>query len=50
MKRFPIMEVLIVTLITMVTSFPNEFTRMNALELLKVLFDRCEPYDSSDLW
>lgn len=49
-NRFPITEVLLLTFLTAVISFPNEFTRLSGLELLRVLFDRCEPTDNSDLW
>lgn len=39
--KFPIAEVVAVTLITAVFSFPNEFTRMNTSDLIKVLFSQC---------
>lgn len=47
--QFPITEVLVVTLVTAVVSFPNEFTRMNASDLIKLLFSQCGINDVSPL-
>lgn len=47
--KLPIREVIIVTLITSVIAFPNEFTRMNSSDLIKQLFSRCGIADVSDL-
>lgn len=47
--KYPITEVLVITLITAIISFPNQFTRMNTSELIKHLFSQCGVADVSDL-
>lgn len=39
--KYPTVEVLIVTLITAIINYPNEFTRMNMGNLIKLLFSQC---------
>ncbi|CAH8505410.1 unnamed protein product [Schistosoma margrebowiei] len=41
--KYPVREVLIVTLITAVLSFPHTYLRMNTSELIKLLVSRCSP-------
>ncbi|KAK7464020.1 hypothetical protein BaRGS_00037984 [Batillaria attramentaria] len=43
--NYPILEVLVVTLITAVLSYPNSYTRMNSSELIRLLVSRCGPED-----
>uniref|UniRef100_A0A646QE68 Chloride channel protein n=1 Tax=Hemiscolopendra marginata TaxID=943146 RepID=A0A646QE68_9MYRI len=47
--KYPITEVLAVTFITAIISFPNQYTRMNTSELIKHLFSQCGLADVSDL-
>uniref|UniRef100_A0AAY4CK08 Chloride channel protein n=1 Tax=Denticeps clupeoides TaxID=299321 RepID=A0AAY4CK08_9TELE len=47
--RFPVVEVLLVTLATAVLAFPNEYTRMSGSELISELFNDCSLLDSSKL-
>ncbi|KAG0444991.1 hypothetical protein HPB47_005966, partial [Ixodes persulcatus] len=47
--QYPIAEVLAVTVITAVVSFPNEYTRMNTSDLIKVLFSQCGIADVTPL-
>lgn len=47
--QYPITEVLVITLITAVISYPNEFTRMNGSDLIKLLFSQCGIADVSPL-
>lgn len=49
LNQYPVMEVLAVALITSFLSFPNEFTRMNTSELIKLLFSNCGIADVSML-
>ncbi|XP_048244203.1 H(+)/Cl(-) exchange transporter 4-like isoform X2 [Haliotis rufescens] len=46
---YPIIEVLIVTFITALLSYPNSYTRMNTSELIKLLVSSCGPEDSLEL-
>uniref|UniRef100_A0A1B0G3B8 Chloride channel protein n=1 Tax=Glossina morsitans morsitans TaxID=37546 RepID=A0A1B0G3B8_GLOMM len=46
--QYPVMEVLVVTLVTGVICYPNPFTRMNMNELIYLLFSRCSPADVSN--
>lgn len=45
----PIFEVLFITAVTAVIAYPNEYTRMNSSDLIKLLFSRCGIADVSDL-
>jgi chloride channel 3/4/5 len=45
----PIFEVLVITAVTAVIAYPNEYTRMNSSDLIKLLFSRCGIADVSDL-
>ncbi|ESO94097.1 hypothetical protein LOTGIDRAFT_145169 [Lottia gigantea] len=47
--KYPIIEVLIVVFITALLSFPNDYTRMNGSELIRLLVQRCGPEDNTDL-
>ncbi|XP_063042743.1 H(+)/Cl(-) exchange transporter 5 [Engraulis encrasicolus] len=47
--RYPVMEVMAVTLVTAVLAFPNEYTRMSGAELISELFNDCGLLDSSKL-
>ncbi|XP_052001145.1 H(+)/Cl(-) exchange transporter 5 [Xyrauchen texanus] len=46
---YPVVEVLVVTLITALLAFPNEYTRMSSSELISELFNDCGLLDSSKL-
>ncbi|XP_068148620.1 H(+)/Cl(-) exchange transporter 5 [Drosophila tropicalis] len=43
--QYPVMEVLVVTLITGIICYPNPFTRMNMNELIFLLVSKCSPGD-----
>jgi chloride channel 3/4/5 len=45
----PLIEVLVVALITGLISYPNPYTRANASEIIKMLFSQCGPEDNHDL-
>ncbi|PAA72866.1 hypothetical protein BOX15_Mlig029836g1, partial [Macrostomum lignano] len=47
--RFPIAEVMLVTLVTALLAFPNTYTRMNTSRLIKLLFSKCGPEDEAEL-
>ncbi|XP_005108895.2 H(+)/Cl(-) exchange transporter 3 [Aplysia californica] len=47
--NYPIFEVLAVTFITALLSYPNPYTRMNTSELIKLLVSRCGPEDDVEL-
>ncbi|KAJ8266029.1 hypothetical protein GJAV_G00125110 [Gymnothorax javanicus] len=47
--RYPMLEVLVVTMVTAAVSFPNEFTRLSTSELISELFNDCSRLDSSRL-
>ncbi|XP_039248627.1 H(+)/Cl(-) exchange transporter 4-like [Styela clava] len=47
--QYPILEVVCVTLITALASFPNPYTRKNTSELIAELFRECGPDDTSDI-
>lgn len=47
--KYPVIEVLIVTAITAILAFPNEYTRMSTSELISELFNDCGLLDSSKL-
>lgn len=47
--QYPITEAIAITVITAVLSFPNEYTRMNTSDLIKVLFSQCGITDVSPL-
>ncbi|GFV84680.1 hypothetical protein TNCV_4296621 [Trichonephila clavipes] len=47
--KFPVLEVMLVTLLTSLINFPNEFTRMNASDLIRTLFSQCGINDVSPL-
>ncbi|XP_056664700.1 H(+)/Cl(-) exchange transporter 5 isoform X3 [Monodelphis domestica] len=47
--KYPVLEVLIVTAITGILAFPNEYTRMSTSELISELFNDCGLLDSSKL-
>ncbi|RVE51055.1 hypothetical protein evm_004346 [Chilo suppressalis] len=39
--QYPVTEVLVVTLVTAVLSYPNPYTRMNTSQLIYLLFNQC---------
>ncbi|CAG5124486.1 unnamed protein product, partial [Candidula unifasciata] len=47
--NYPIFEVLGITFITALLSFPNPYTRMNSSELIRLLVSRCGPEDNIEL-
>ncbi|XP_076336973.1 H(+)/Cl(-) exchange transporter 5-like isoform X1 [Tachypleus tridentatus] len=47
--KYPITEVLVISLITAIISFPNMYTRMNSSDLIKLLFSQCGVADISPL-
>ncbi|XP_064374018.1 H(+)/Cl(-) exchange transporter 5 isoform X3 [Dromaius novaehollandiae] len=47
--KYPVLEVFVVTAITAVLAFPNEYTRMSTSELISELFNDCGILDSSKL-
>ncbi|XP_044308686.1 LOW QUALITY PROTEIN: H(+)/Cl(-) exchange transporter 5 [Varanus komodoensis] len=47
--KYPVLEVLVVTAVTAVLAFPNEYTRMSTSELISELFNDCSLLDSSKL-
>lgn len=47
--NYPIIEVLVVTFVTALLSYPNQYTRLNTSELIKMLVGRCGPEDDTDL-
>ncbi|KAH0630750.1 hypothetical protein JD844_003933 [Phrynosoma platyrhinos] len=47
--RYPVTEVIVVTAITAILAFPNEYTRMSTSELISELFNDCSLLDSSKL-
>ncbi|XP_061164575.1 H(+)/Cl(-) exchange transporter 3-like isoform X1 [Saccostrea echinata] len=47
--NYPIIEILVVTLITALLSYPNQYTRMNTSEMIKILVQQCGPEDDTDL-
>ncbi|XP_014783628.1 H(+)/Cl(-) exchange transporter 5 isoform X2 [Octopus bimaculoides] len=47
--KYPIVEVLVVTFITALLSFPNQYTRMNSSELIRLLVNRCGPEGTREL-
>ncbi|XP_017596554.1 PREDICTED: H(+)/Cl(-) exchange transporter 5 [Corvus brachyrhynchos] len=47
--KYPVLEVFVVTAITAILAFPNEYTRMSTSELISELFNDCGILDSSQL-
>lgn len=47
--RYPVLEVIIVTLVTLLVSFPNPYTRMPMSTLIRRLISSCELDDTSFL-
>ncbi|XP_053554964.1 H(+)/Cl(-) exchange transporter 5 isoform X2 [Bombina bombina] len=47
--RYPVVEVLVVTAITAILAFPNDYTRISTSELISELFNDCSLLDSSKL-
>lgn len=47
--KYPISEVLAITLITGIVAYPNEYTQMNTSELIRLLFGQCGIADNSQL-
>lgn len=49
LAKYPVTEVLAIAAITSFIGYPNEFTRMNSSELIKLLFSPCGIADASML-
>lgn len=49
LAQYPVIEVLAIAFITSFIGYPNEFTRMNSSELIKLLFSTCGIADVSML-
>ncbi|PIK48248.1 putative H(+)/Cl(-) exchange transporter 3 [Apostichopus japonicus] len=49
LKRYPVLEVVILALITAIISYPNPYTRQNSSRLIANLFKECGPEDDTDL-
>ncbi|MEE6518365.1 hypothetical protein FKM82_029340 [Ascaphus truei] len=47
--RYPVVEVLVVTAITAILAFPNEYTRISSSELISKLFNHCGLMDTSKM-
>ncbi|NXI60730.1 CLCN5 protein, partial [Chloroceryle aenea] len=47
--KYPVLEVFVVTAITALLAFPNDYTRMSTSELISELFNDCGILDSSKL-
>ena len=47
--QYPVAEVMCVAFITLIVSYPNEFTRMPLSDLIRRLISSCEIDDESDL-
>ncbi|XP_072837514.1 H(+)/Cl(-) exchange transporter 5 isoform X2 [Pogona vitticeps] len=47
--KYPVTEVIVVTALTAVLAFPNQYTRMSTSELISELFNDCSLLDSSQL-
>ncbi|KAJ8405835.1 hypothetical protein AAFF_G00312720 [Aldrovandia affinis] len=47
--HYPVLEVLVVTAVTAVLAFPNDYTRVSTSELISELFNDCSLLDSSEL-
>lgn len=48
--QYPVTEVLVVTLITAIISYPNPYTRLNMSQLIYLLFSQCGIVNSDPLW
>lgn len=45
--RYPVLEVMVVALVTLLVSYPNPFTRMSMSDLIRRLISSCELDDES---
>ncbi|CAF0925786.1 unnamed protein product [Adineta ricciae] len=45
--RYPVLEVILVALVTLLVSYPNPFTRMSMSDLIRRLISSCETEDES---
>lgn len=50
LKKYPVVEVLIVTLITATIGYFNDYTRISMSELIKRLVSQCRPEDETLMW
>lgn len=48
--QYPVTEVLVITAITAILSFPNPYTRMSSSQLIYLLFSQCGVSSSDGLW
>ncbi|XP_077984482.1 H(+)/Cl(-) exchange transporter 3-like isoform X2 [Glandiceps talaboti] len=44
--KYPVLEVIVLALITAIISYPNPYTRMSSSQLIKLLFQKCGPEDN----
>ncbi|KAJ8028430.1 H(+)/Cl(-) exchange transporter 3 [Holothuria leucospilota] len=49
LKRHPVLEVVVLALITAIISYPNPYTRQSSSRLIATLFKECGPEDDIDL-
>ena len=45
--RYPVLEVIVVALVTLLITYPNPYTRMPMSDLIRRLVSSCEPEDQS---
>jgi chloride channel 3/4/5 len=48
--QYPVMEVVVLTLINSVIAYPNPYTRMSSTRLIYLLFSQCGMDTKDDLW
>lgn len=48
--QYPVTEVMVVTLVTAIISYPNPYTRLNMSQLIYLLFNQCGISNSDPLW
>lgn len=48
--QYPVTEVMVITLITAIISYPNPYTRLNMSQLILLLFSQCGISNSDLLW
>lgn len=48
--QYPVMEVVVLTLVNGVVAFPNPYTRMSSTRLIYLLFSQCGVANNDYLW
>lgn len=48
--QYPVMEVLLLTAVTAILSYPNPYTRMGTSQLIYLLFSQCDVSSNDGLW